>query len=210
MTPIASIIIPTYQHAIYLPDAMESALAQTVPVEIIVVDDGSTDRTPDILRTYVRRGVRWARQKHAGVAAARNAGIEKAHGEFVMFLDADDVIAPRKVERQLEAFREGASWILCDVRIEHESGKRTTASEQYEYAKMELADWIAPLLKKRNFIPVMSPLVRAEVLREIRFPNGKLEDWAFWREVAAVARVAYIPDILATYRRRRGGRHNGK
>lgn len=210
MTPLASIVIPTFNHAQYLPDAMESALAQTVPCEVIVVDDGSTDDTFEILRTYVRRGVRPSCIAHSGVAAARNYGLDRVRGEFVMFLDADDVIDYRKVERQLDAFREGAKWVLCDVRIEHENGKRTTASEQYDYAAMRLEDSIAPLLAKRNFIPVMSPLVRADILREIRFQKGKLEDWAFWRAVAAVARVAYVPEVLATYRKRRNGRHNAK
>lgn len=209
--PVVSIIIPTYNHAHYLPDAMESALAQTVPCEVVVVDDGSTDETFDILMMYVKRGVRGSCVSHRGVAAARNYGLDRARGEFVMFLDADDVIHSRKCERQLEAFAEGAKWVLCDVRIEHENGRRTTASEQYGYADIDLdGAMIGPLLKPRNFIPVMSPLVRADVLHDIRFPKGRLEDWRFWRAVADVARVAYVPEVLATYRRRLNGRHNQK
>lgn len=207
MTPLASIIIPSHNHARYLPDAIESALAQTVPVEVIVVDDGSTDATPDVTATYSRRA-RTIRQEHAGVAAARNRGIEAARSPFVMFLDADDVIAPAKVERQLAAFMHGLGWVLCDVRIEFESGAVDTASNRYGYAGMDLHGDIAPLLELRNFIPVMAPLVRAEIFEAIRFPDGKLEDWSLWRQVAAVARVAYVPEVLATYRRRREGRHN--
>lgn len=206
----ASIVIPTFNHAEYLPTAIDSALAQTVPCEVIVVDDGSTDDTHNLLLNYAQLGVGGSRIAHAGVAAARNHGLDLARADFVMFLDADDVIDRRKVERQLDAFREGVGWVLCDVRIEHESGKRTTASEQYGYADLDLAGVIAPLLVERNFIPVMSPLVRADVVREIRFPEGKLEDWAFWRDVARVACVAYVPEVLATYRRRGNGRHNAK
>lgn len=205
---IASIIIPSFQHAEHLPAAIESALAQTVRCEVIVVDDGSTDGTADLAARYASR-VLWIQIPHSGVATARNFGLAAADGEFVMFLDADDAISPRKVAAQLSAFaRHRVGWVTCDVRILDEgSGEDTTAAKRYGYAEAEPSGWLGPALEPRNFIPVMSPLIRREALGSIRFPAGKLEDWAFLRSLAALAPCAYVPEVLATYNRRRRGRH---
>lgn len=208
VTPIATIAIATYQHAEYLPAAIESALAQTVPCEVIVVDDGSTDDTAAILDGYADR-VRVIRLPHGGPSAARNAGIDAARGEFLMLLDADDIIEPDKVEAQLAEFTPEIGMMLCDVRIEDEvKGKVTKASVQYRYDDKGIGGWIQPLLKEGNFIPIMSPLIRRSVLSDtIRFDESRIpEDWHFWHAVAGVARVRYLPRVLATYKHRRTGR----
>lgn len=208
MSPLATIIIATYEHAAFVRDAIDSALAQSVPVEVIVVDDGSTDETPEILAAYSDR-IKAIRLPHGGPCLARNAGIDAATTEFVMLLDADDVIARDKIARQLAAFTDLVGWVLCDVAIEDEARRRrTTAAAQYDYARKELGGWIAPLLEHANCIPIMSPLVRRSVLGDaIRFSDRDVpEDWAFWRKVAASARVRYLPAVLATYRKRKTGR----
>jgi hypothetical protein len=204
---LTTIIIPTYNHGRFLPTAIDSALNQTAPVEVLVVDDGSTDDTTDVLAGYGRR-IRTFRIEHAGPSAARNRGIEEAHGEFISFLDADDVLEHHKVERQLAAMDASVGWVLCDVRIDDEAKARTVvASEQYDYAGKNLGGWIAPLLERANFIPIMSPLVRASAIAHVRFDDRRIpEDWHFWFAVAQVARVAYVPEVLATYRHRRTGR----
>jgi hypothetical protein len=204
---VTTIIIPTYNHARFIPAAIDSALNQTAPVEVIVVDDGSTDDTAAVLAGYGRR-VHPIRIEHAGPSVARNRGLEEASGEFVMFLDADDVIEPTKVERQLAEMRDEVGWVLCDVRIEDEAkGRVRLASDQYGYAGKNLGGWIAPLLEAGNFIPIMSPLVRASVLAGIRFDDRQIpEDWHFWFAVSREARVAYVAEVLATYRHRRTGR----
>lgn len=203
----ASIIIATYQHAAYLADAIESALAQTVPCDVIVVDDGSTDRTAEVLARYANR-IRIFETAHQGPCRARNLGLDRALGDCIMFLDADDVIAPRKVETQLAAFDDEIGWTICDVLIEDEAkALTTTASEQYRYAEKDLGGWIQQLLAGGNFIPIMSPLVRRSLLTDVRFHDDRIpEDWHFWNEVAARGRVRYVPTVLATYRHRRTGR----
>lgn len=212
--PAASIVIPSYQHAAYLRAAVESALAQTVPVEVIVVDDGSTDGTDGLLERYaddVR--VRVLTQDHRGPSAARNAGLDAARGSFVMLLDADDVIAPTKVARQIEEFEASphAGWVLCDVLITDEGkGRSETASDRYNYAARAIDGWIETTLAASNFIPIMAPLVRRSVLEGIRFADthdGTPEDWRFWQQVAKAARVRYVPEVLATYRKRKTGRN---
>jgi glycosyltransferase involved in cell wall biosynthesis len=101
--PTVSVVIPTYNYGRYVRDAIESALAQTVlPLEVVVVDDGSTDDTPAVLARYGDR-IRVVRQENQGLSAARNTGIRAACGEWVAFLDSDDAFHPRKLELQLAA-----------------------------------------------------------------------------------------------------------
>ena len=105
--PTVSVIIPTYNRAHLLPRALESVLAQTFEdLEVLVVDDGSTDGTEAVVTGYDDR-VRYLRQpQNAGVSAARNRGLREARGEFVAFLDSDDEWFPEKLARQVERFRE--------------------------------------------------------------------------------------------------------
>lgn len=209
---LTSIIIPTYNHGAFVPDAIRSALAQTARVEVIVVDDGSTDDTSDICETLAADAlvnVVYAVVPHGGPSIARNRGIELARGEFIMLLDADDVIEPTKVAEQLAEFDDAIGWVLCDVRIEDGVRHRVElASERYRYAERNLGGWIRDQLAPANFIPIMSPLVRRAVLGDdIRFGDLLPEDWHFWWAVAGRARVRYLPRVLATYQKRRDGRN---
>ncbi|WIV67429.1 glycosyltransferase family 2 protein [Natrialbaceae archaeon AArc-T1-2] len=116
---LVSVVIPTYNRAATLPRAIDSALQQTVDdLEVIVVDDGSTDETEAVLETYDDPRVRpIVHATNRGANVARNTGIEHAHGEYVAFLDSDDEWHPAKLERQLAAL-EGRSddWVgvYCD------------------------------------------------------------------------------------------------
>lgn len=205
---LTSIIIPSYNHGHVVREAIECALNQTAPVEVIVVDDGSTDDTMKVLAGIPDEPLKAIVLSHSGPSAARNAGLNAARGEFVMFLDADDVMDARKVERQIPQFTPDVGWVLCDVRIEDAArGRVTTASDQYGYAAKNLGGWIRPQLIPANFIPIMSPLVRASVLEGVRFSDERVpEDWYFWLEVAARARCRYLPEVLATYRHGKTGR----
>lgn len=102
---LISVIIPVYNYDRYLGEAIESVLNQTYKqLEVIVVDDGSTDRSGEVARSFADRGVRYCHQVHAGIGPARNKGVELAQGEFIAFLDADDRWPLEKIERQLRAF----------------------------------------------------------------------------------------------------------
>lgn len=211
MMPVASVVIPCYQHAHVLPAAIESVLAQTVPVQVIVVLDGEfPDHVPTFPVELQPRLSFVAMTRHAGVAAARNAGIEIACTDYLAFLDADDTIEPTKIERQvaaLEAHPE-AGWCFCDTRI-HDAvrGKTELASERYNYAGIHFDEPLAPYLVHRNFIPVHAPLIRRSVLGDIHFRRGQVEDWAFWLELAEVASCRYVPEVLCTYNAGRNGRN---
>jgi glycosyltransferase involved in cell wall biosynthesis len=100
--PSVSIIIPAYNAAQWLAETLESALAQTyAEKEIIVIDDGSRDGTADVARTFSGRGVRVVTQPNRGAAAARNHGLRLATGDFIQYLDADDLLAPDKIAAQI-------------------------------------------------------------------------------------------------------------
>lgn len=105
---MVSAIIPVYNTEKYLGDAIESVLAQSYrPLELMVVDDGSTDGSAAIVRNY--KDVRYIYQSHQGVAAARNTGLAASGGAFIAFLDADDMWDPRKLQIQVEYLLEHPS-----------------------------------------------------------------------------------------------------
>ncbi|MBE0411237.1 MAG: glycosyltransferase [Anaerolineales bacterium] len=96
---LVSIIIPSFNQASYLGEALQSVLAQTYQqFEAIVVDDGSTDNTPEIARSFTDARIRYVRQKNLGLSAARNTGLQHAQGNFLAYLDSDDQFLPRKLE----------------------------------------------------------------------------------------------------------------
>ena len=115
--PLVTCVVPVYDGERFLAEALDSALAQDYePMEIVVVDDGSTDGTPDVAAGYGDR-IRYLRQENAGPSAARNRGLEASRGEFVSFLDADDLWVPGKTALQVETLRErpGLGWCVGHV-----------------------------------------------------------------------------------------------
>jgi glycosyltransferase involved in cell wall biosynthesis len=110
-------VIPVFNGKRFVAEAIESALTQThAPLEVIVVDDGSTDETPAVLEGFGER-IRTYRQANRGPAAARNLGLEESRGEFIAFLDADDLWVPEKIEAQLGCLRDDPGVGLCSGHI---------------------------------------------------------------------------------------------
>ena len=108
-TPLVSVVIPTYNQARYLGDCIDSVLAQSyAAIEIVVVDDGSTDATPNVLAGYGDR-INQIRQTNHGAASALNRGIRASRGAFVCWLSSDDAFTPDKIARQVTAFRDEPS-----------------------------------------------------------------------------------------------------
>src|SRR5205823_11683959 len=104
MTPLISILIPAYNAEAWIGDTIRSALAQTWPrKEIVVVDDGSTDQTLQVARQFASRDVFVVTQENQGAAAARNKAFELCQGDYIQWLDADDLVSPDKVAKQMAA-----------------------------------------------------------------------------------------------------------
>src|SRR2546423_7926382 len=113
-----SVIIPNYNYARYVGGAIDSVLAQThSDIEIIVVDDGSTDASKDVLLNY-GDSIKTISQQNRGVSAARNNGVAASSGEYVAFLDADDEWLPQKIEKQVAMFRKDPSLGLVHVGVD--------------------------------------------------------------------------------------------
>jgi glycosyltransferase involved in cell wall biosynthesis len=149
--PQVSVVIPVHNGEEFLADAIESVLAQTYPsYELIVVDDGSTDHTREIVQSYP--GVQYLYQAQRGPAAARNRGIRAAHGEYLAFLDADDLWMPDKLSLQMKAFEMDPALEIVSGQIEQfaSSAPETSAARTYAFPEQPIPGYspIAILIKR--------------------------------------------------------------
>jgi glycosyltransferase involved in cell wall biosynthesis len=121
--PTVSIIIPCYNKRAYVAAALESALAQTQPCEVIVVDDGSTDGSLDEIKRFDER-IRWVTGPNRGGCAARNTGVKMSSGKYLQFLDADDILPPDKIACQIAALQDAPERAIatCPWSLLHDDG----------------------------------------------------------------------------------------
>lgn len=135
MKPKVSIIVPIYNTAQYLPQCLDSLINQTLmDIEIICVDDGSTDESPQILAQYVRRDsrVKILNQKNKGQSAARNAGIYISQGEYIAFLDSDDYAKPNMLEKLYDNAKQyNSDVVMCSITVFDEITQETTDNDPY-------------------------------------------------------------------------------
>ena len=194
-----SVILPVYNQARYLAQAVESVWAQgAADLELLLVDDGSTDGTPALIEQLAARGpLRAIRQQNAGPAAARNRGIRESRGEWVAFLDADCYWLPGKLRAQLAAAARGAEFCHCGSLLvdDHDAVMQTRISEPPPRLLDELI-W-------GNCLSTSSAFVRRERLLDAGLFNEELrigEDWDLWLRLAARVRTAYVPEALMAER----------
>lgn len=206
-----SVIIPNYNYGRFIGVAIESALAQTLPpIEIIVVDDGSTDDSAQIVESFGGK-VRLIRQQNGGVGKARNVGAASSTGDFLAFLDADDVWIADKLEKQMRLFEdESVGYVSCGMReFNTESGE--TISEFIPAGE----DWTTEnvLLFKTPIVASGSAfVVRKSVFEQVggfdENPNlHPSEDWDFACRVLNVACIHATPELLVDYRNHGGNGH---
>lgn len=203
MQPLVSVVIPNYNYAQYLPHALNSVLAQTYPqVEIIVVDDGSTDGSDVVLCQYNER-IRWFQHQRKGVSVARNRGVQESHGQLVAFLDADDVWLPTKLEKQVEKFLSDPDLGL--VHCGWEAIDKMGAALDSHLDGLE--GWVAKelLLLRRPTVLIVGSgaVVTRDVFEEIGGFDPRLStsaDWDFSYRVAIGRRVGFVPEVLVQYR----------
>ena len=205
--PLVSVIIPAYNAADFLGETLDSVLAQTYKnLEIIVVDDGSTDTTPNLLDSYGDR-IKVLRQTNAGQAAARNNGARSAKGELLAFLDSDDLWDPDKITRQVELLNRfpTALAVYCDHRTIDAQGKPTSASAAMAYPRPSGDILRALLLGPCIITPGLVLLRRHAFDMTSGFDETSLmrghEDYAFWLRLATQGAFIYSSDTLVSYRR---------
>jgi len=198
-----SVIIPCYQQAQYLSQAIESVLAQNFRLlEIIVINDGSPDDTAAVAARFGHR-IKYIEQKNQGVSAARNAGLRLARGEFLHFLDADDYVLPGFYDKMVAVLnqRPDAAACYCGYRFVDLAGACLLEREPISESK----DWFHLLLEKNNW-PCHSLLVRAAVLLTTGGFDANLrscEDWDLWLRLAlSGSRFASVPGFIGvSYRK---------
>lgn len=211
--PKVSVIIPTYNHATYVGQAVESVLNQTYrDLEVIVINDGSTDETWDVLYPYIK-DIRYFYQRNSGESSARNRGIKKARGKYIAFLDADDLWAPERLAFQVPLIEKNP-----EVGLVYSESYRTAADGTIlelalrEHDRRHLSGNIFPYLLCWNVISTQTVLVRKECFERVglfdeTLSSGELvhEDYDMWLRVVRYYPVLFVDKPLA-YSRHHG--HN--
>lgn len=203
-SPLVSVIVPTYNCAHYLEAAVESVFGQTYSaLECIVIDDGSTDQTNEILAKLANRfpTLITAAKTHRGPSLARNMGLQLCSGDFVCFLDADDVFLPDKIARQVQFLdtHPEVGLVYSDYLV---------VSEDLH----PLAVFVAELPREldpldafcyRNWFNPSVTLLRRTVIDRVGGFDPNLlvaEDWDYWIRCATIARISYLAGTVALYR----------
>lgn len=195
-----SVIIPTYNRRDLLPRALDSVLAQTVPVdEIIVIDDGSTDGTDDMLRARCGDRVRYVWQPNAGVSAARNHGLRLAQGRYLALLDSDDLWLPTKTELQV-AFLDthpDFGMVVCDVERVDSDYRHIDVFRRRDTLRED--GWVLRWVLHNPALAPASVLMRREVVEQLGgFDEGlrTAEDLEFHLRVARHWKIGVVEQAL--------------
>lgn len=210
MPPIVSVITPCYGHAQYLPETIGSVIAQTfTDWELIAIDDASPDNTGEIVLQYTDPRIRYYRQANAGMAGARNTGLQMAQGEFVVFLDDDDLLEPEFMQTGLEILRADPSlagvyamnyYVDSQSQIMPMVGGQVVPRAQFRQRLLE-----------GGFFPPVAALTQLAIVREVGFFDATLEgeaDRDLWLRISEKYQMQAIPRPLVRYRMHPGGRSN--
>ena len=198
---LISIIMPAYNCEKYIGEAIDSVLAQSYRNwELILIDDGSVDNTYSIVKEYLQNDIRvslLSNEKNIGVSAARNRGIEYAKGEWIAFLDSDDIWAPYKLEKQLAAAQENnGEFIFTGSAFINEKGQPYKGifevPEKVSYKE----------LRKQNVISCSSVLIKKKFFINIKMEGDDMhEDYAVWLRILKTGITAYgVNEPLLIYR----------
>ena len=213
-----SIIIPTYNYAQYICEAIESVLNQTYKdFEIIVVDDGSTDNTKEVIKPYLNK-IKYIYQQNSGPSAARNRGIKEAKGEYIAFLDADDIWLAQKLELQIKFMEKEkeVGLIFSDMILFNEKGiiKNSFLKEKLFFNKLSIKplsstekviyDNVFNALLQENFIPTNTVIVKKECFNKVGFFDETLfsvEDRDMWLRIGLFYDIGFInfPLVLTRF-----------
>lgn len=217
--PLITVVLPIYNVAKWLDTCIQSIVKQTYRnLQIILVDDGSTDESPTICERWAAKDnrINVVHQQNAGLSAARNTGLRLRKGEYVCFVDSDDYVEHDYVQRMLDtALAEQADMVVCNVRKEDENGDtpaeeadpgfetKTLTSRQYMIYAMQ-SSW--------KHIVAWNKLYRSEIWDDLTYPVGKIheDEFVFAQLVVRCRRVACINDVLYHYVQHDGSITNEK
>ena len=212
--PYVSVVVPLYQTERFIAHALHSILAQTYrDFEVIVVDDGSSDRGPDIARATGDPRVRVVAQQNRGLAGARNTGIRESHGEVIAFLDADDAWVPSKLAHHVELLKRdpqagvtfSASRLVDDggepLGLIQRPGKREFPAS-YVFCRNPVGNGSAPVIRRAalDAIAFHDPALNRTCWFDESFRQS--EDIECWTRIAATSewQFRFIDEVLTDYR----------
>jgi len=208
--PKVTVIIATYNAIAYLPSTVDSVIKQTfTDFELLIVDDGSTDETVEWVSKLVDPRVRLISQANQGVSVARNQGIANAQGEYIAFLDADDLWEPIKLEKQVNCLDENPQVGLVHTSIVNidEQGKFLAAVDASDVQ----GNVLKHIVEENLILCGSAPMVRRSCLEAVQGFDQKLmsaEDWDLWIRLAARYDFAVVREPLVLYRQHLNSKSN--
>ncbi|MBI5733018.1 glycosyltransferase [Candidatus Jorgensenbacteria bacterium] len=203
--PLVSILIAAYNAERYIKETLDSGLAQSYSnIEIVVVDDGSTDKTAALVQSYSDSRIRYIYQKNKGIIGVRNRLLKEARGEYITYLDSDDIYLKDKVLEEvkfLEAHLEYMA-VYCDLRYFFDGAPNKLYRHRYTFHS---GDIFSELLKKQ-FITNTTLMLRRSVIDKIGFYSetiGTVEDWSYFIKMARVGfKFGFLDKDLVRFRLR--------
>lgn len=211
MEPLVTVIMPVYNAERYMKQSIDSILAQTYQNwKLLMIDDGSTDSSVKIMHDYCEKDSRIQMipsTGNQGVASARNKGIIAAEGEYIAFLDSDDLWKPQKLEIQINYMQENNCGFVYSA--------YEVINEENEFQKVITPYWNAVNYKKllnTNIIACCTAVIKSEYIKDNLMPQLKHEDYAAWLNVLKNHQLTAecVPGILASYRLVKGSVSSNK
>jgi len=201
-TPLVSVVIPSYNAARFVADAVQSVLAQTYPnLEVLVIDDGSTDDTRQVMEQFASDArVNYHYQTNRGESGARNTGIRLARGEFIAYCDADDLWEPRKLEVQIPCFDGRPELGVVYTNVIHVDANNQPMET---YQTMRHNGRISAKLLMENFVTGAASIIRKKYFDLVGGYDESLrtcQDYDMWLRLSAVCEFFYLDVVTYRYR----------
>lgn len=203
--PLISVCIPTYNRAGYISDCIRSVLDQADGrIEILVVDDGSTDDTEAIVQGLGRPEVRYIRKPHTNGSDTRNLAVAEAKGEFILWVDSDDLLMPGAIRAHRKAMRAhpDADVFYGNLKIFGETSRTPTAQLMYE-DYWQRNDYLLSLLVRGNGLPHGGTMVRTRLYDRVgRYDPEfvRAHDYEFWCRAATQAKIKHVGSFIYLWR----------
>jgi len=207
--PLVSVVVPVYNAEQYIEDCLHSILQQDYPrLQVIVVDDGSSDRSAELVQRLGDDRITYRLQRNSGSAVARNLGVQLAEGDYIAFNDSDDLWAPGRLKQQV-AFLRGQSeyQAVCGrfMAVPDVFSRTDAAAQAYQpEARLDPArsGWTYLMLLESSIYHIDTLLVRSEVMRSIRFnPDYRRgQDFDFFLQLLHATPIAQLDNLYAFYR----------
>lgn len=202
MKELVTVVIPTYNRAKYIEETIKSVIGQKYPnIEIIVIDDGSTDNTEQVVSKY-RSQLTYIHQENSERGASRNHGLRLAKGKFIAFLDSDDLWLPDKISQELEMLQNNpaAGVVYSDALSIDANGRQLKTIKRKTYSGR-----VTEKLLENNFISMSAHLAKTDFIRKIsgfvedRNLSGS-EDWEMWVRLSTITEFIYLPKTTTKIR----------